>query len=97
MKSTFVIIAAILLLVLSFLLFTNIAVFQKGYGKAKYYLADGVGPVLEILKTPAHSVSYVLENYVDLIDVKRKNEELKKKVETLELENQKIPETGKGE
>ena len=80
---------------LSFLLFTNIAVFQRGYGKAKYYLADGVGPVLQVLKTPAHSVSYVLGNYVDLIDVKRRNEELKKKVETLELETQKIPELEK--
>ena len=95
MKSTFVIIAAILLLVLSFLLFTNIAVFQKGYGKAKYYLADGVGPVLQLLKAPAHSVSYVLENYVNLIDVKRRNEELGKKIETLELETQKIPELEK--
>lgn len=95
MKSTFVIIATILLLVLSFLLFTNIAVFQKGYGKAKFYLADGVGPVLQILKTPARSVSYVLENYVDLIDVKRRNDKLKKKVETLELETQKIPELEK--
>jgi rod shape-determining protein MreC len=95
LKSTFVIIAAILLLVLSFLLFTNIAVFQKGYGKAKFYLADGVGPVLQILKTPAHSISYALDNYVDLIDVKRKNDELKKKVETLELETQRIPELEK--
>ncbi len=95
MKSTFVIIAAVLLLVLSFLLFTNIAVFQRGYGNAKYHLADGVGPVLQVLKTPTRSVSYVLDNYVNLIDVKRRNEELKKKVETLELETQKIPELEK--
>ena len=95
MKSTFVIIVAILLLVASFLLFTNIPVFQKGYGKAKFYLADGVGPVLQILKTPARSFSYVVENYVDLIDVRRRNEELKKKVERLELETQKIPEMEK--
>lgn len=80
---------------ISFLLFTNITVFQRGYGRTKYYLADSVGPALQILKAPAHSVSFVLENYVDLIDVKRKNEVLKQKVEALELENQKIPEMEK--
>jgi rod shape-determining protein MreC len=94
-KSTFVIIAAILLLLVFFLLFTNIPVFQKEYGRAKYYLADGVGPVLEILRTPSRSVTFWLENYVDLVDVKRQNDELKKKIGTLQLENQKIPEMEK--
>ena len=80
---------------LFFLLFTNIPVFEEGYGKAKYIFADGVGPALKILKIPARSAGFVLENYVDLIDVKKQNEELKKKIEALELENQKIPEMDK--
>jgi rod shape-determining protein MreC len=94
-KGSFIIIAAILLLAISFLLFTNISIFQKGYGKAKFYLADGVGPVLQVIKAPARFADYVVENYVNLIDVKERNTELKKRLDAMELENQKIPELQK--
>lgn len=94
-KGTFVIIAAILLLALSFLLFTDIAVFTNGYSRAKLYLADGVGPVLTVMSTPLRSVNYLVENYVTLIDVKRKNSELKKRLDSLETEKQKILELEK--
>lgn len=94
-KSTFVVIISILLLLVFFLLFTNIPVFERGYGGARYYLADGVGPVLQVLKAPSRSLGWVFENYIDLIDAKRQNQELKKKIETLELEAQKIPEMEK--
>ncbi|MGA3173894.1 MAG: rod shape-determining protein MreC [Syntrophorhabdales bacterium] len=95
MKGTFVIIAAVLLLVLSFLLFTNIPVFQKGYVRAKSRLADGVGPVLEAMKLPVRGMNLVIEEYIDLVGVKRKNRELKETIGKMELENQKIPELEK--
>jgi rod shape-determining protein MreC len=91
-KGTFVIIAAVLLLVLSFLLFTNIPVFQKGYARVKSGLADGIGPVLETIRLPMRAVSSVVEGYIDLIGAKRTNAELKETIGKLELETQKIPE-----
>jgi rod shape-determining protein MreC len=91
-KGTFVIISAILLLTLSFLFFTNITAFEKTYLRTKSYLADGIGPALSVIGAPVRSISYVFENYIDLIDVKRTNAELKKKLESMEFENQKIPE-----
>jgi rod shape-determining protein MreC len=94
-KGTFVIIAAVLLLALSFLLFTNIAFVDKGYSQAKLYLTDGLGPALKMLGTPVRSVDYVLDNYVNLIDVKKRNGELKKRVDSMELENQRITELEK--
>jgi rod shape-determining protein MreC len=94
-KSTLVIITALLLLALSFLLFTDITVFKKGYSRAKFYLADGVGPVLKAMGAPLRSVDYVIENYINLIDVRKKNVELKKKIEAAELESQKIVELEK--
>ncbi len=95
MKGTFVIIAAVLLLALSFLLFTNISFVDKGYSRVKLTLTDGVGPALKMLSTPVRSVDYVLDNYVNLIDVKKKNGELKKRVEAMEIENQRLAELEK--
>jgi len=94
-KATFAIITAVLLLVLSFLLFTNITIFHKGYARTKFYLADGVGPALKALSAPVHSAAYLLDSYVNLVGVKRKNEELKKKLDGMQLENQKVPELEK--
>ncbi len=92
MKGTFVIITAVLLLVLSFLLFTNIPVFQRGYVRAKSGLADGIGPVLQAIRFPMRALNSVIEGYIDLIGVKRTNAELKQTIGKLELENQKVPE-----
>jgi rod shape-determining protein MreC len=94
-KGSLVIITAVLLLVLSFLFFTNIGVFAKSYSKTKFHLGDIVGPTLKVISAPIHSVNYVLESYVNLIDVKRKNGELKRKLELMELENHKIAELQK--
>ena len=94
-KGTFVIITAIIFLAISFFLFTDITVFEVGYGKTKFYLAGGVGVALKLMKAPVRSLDYFFENYVNLIDVKRRNEELKKRVDTMEFENQKIPELEK--
>ena len=95
MKGTFVIIAAVLLLALSFLLFTNISLVNNGYSRVKLAVTDCVGPALKMLSTPVRSVDYVLDNYVSLIDLKKRNGELKKRLELMELENQRIAELEK--
>ncbi len=95
MKGTFVIIAAILLLVLSFLFFTNITVFSRGYSSIKVHLGDGVGPVLKVLTTPFRSIDHLLDDYINLINVKKRNADLTKKLEKLQLENEKIVELEK--
>jgi rod shape-determining protein MreC len=94
-KGTIVIITAVLLLVLSFLLFTDITVFKNGYSRTKVYLADGVGPVLKMISTPVRSVESLIDDYFNLISVKRKNGELKKRIEAMEVENQRITELEK--
>jgi rod shape-determining protein MreC len=85
----------ILLRVLSFLLFTDISVFRNGYSKTKLYVADSVGPVLKAISAPIRSADYVLDSYINLVSVKRKNQELKKRIEAMEVENQKILELEK--
>lgn len=95
MKGTLAIITAILLLALSFLLFTNISVFSAGYSRTKLILGDVTGPVLKAISAPVRSVNYVLENYVNLIGVKQKNDAIKKKLEILEQESQRIVELEK--
>jgi rod shape-determining protein MreC len=83
------------LLALCFLLFTDITVFKRGYSKTKNYFADGVGPVLEAMSVPVRSIDYLIENYVNLLDVKRQNGELRKRLDALEAENRKILELEK--
>lgn len=95
MKGTLVIIAAILLLVLSFLFFTNITAFSRGYSTAKVYLGNGVGPVLKAITTPVRSVDHLVDEYINLINVKRRNAELTRRLERLQLENEKIVELEK--
>ena len=54
-------------------------------------LGEIAGPALRALSTPSKLVRYVFDTYVNLIDTKKENRELKKKIDALELENQKIP------
>ena len=95
MKSTLAIIAAILLLALTFLLFTDIPVIGKAYTVVKSYVGDGIGPVLKAMSIPVRSVDQVIDSYINLIDVKRKNGELKKRLDAMEQENQKLVELEK--
>ena len=73
MKGTLVIVAAILLLVLSFLLFTNINPFARAYLNAKVSAADIIGTTLKVLGAPARAVQYVFNSYFNLVGVKEKN------------------------
>jgi rod shape-determining protein MreC len=94
-KGTVAIIAAILLLAITFLLFTDIGIVAKGYSTTKKYVGDGIGPILKGLSMPVKSVDYVVDSYFNLIDVKRKNGDLNRRLEAMEGENQKIVELEK--
>jgi rod shape-determining protein MreC len=94
-KSTLAIITGILLLALAFLLFTDIGFVNRGYSTARQYTGDIIGPVLKTLSVPVQSVEYVIDNYFNLIDVKRKNGDLKKRLEAMQQENQKMVELEK--
>lgn len=95
MKGTLVIITAVIALVVSFFLFTNVAVFSRGYSQAKFLVSDIVGPALKVISSPVHLVSDIFDGYANLIGVKRKNIDLQRRLDTLIVENQRIPELEK--
>ncbi len=95
MKGTLVVITAVVILAVSFLLFTDISPVAKTYSKGKLYFANVVGPTLKAISTPFRFTHGIFGDYVNLIDVKRKNVELQKKLEALRLQNQKLSELEK--
>lgn len=92
MKNTIIIIIAIIVLVIAFLAFTGVPYLSKGYGKAKEGLGTVAGPVLKGIGAAAGSVTGVVDSYINLIHTKKENEQLRKKLESLQLENQKMNE-----
>jgi rod shape-determining protein MreC len=94
-KGTLVVIAAVVLLAFSFLLFTNISIFANAYSKTKVYVSGLVGPTLKVVGSPFRFTAGLFDRYVDLVNVKEKNAELKKRLEALQLQNQKVPELEK--
>jgi rod shape-determining protein MreC len=92
LKGTLVVIAAALILAVSFFLFTNIGPVAKAYSKAKLYSAGMVGPTLKAMSAPFRFTHLVLDEYVNLVAVKRRNSDLEKKLEILQLQNQRLPE-----
>ena len=95
LKGTLVVITAVVILALSFLLFTDIGPVAKRYSKVKVYFANVVGPTLKGVGAPFHFTHGIFDAYVNLVDVKRKNDELRKKLEALQLKDQKFPELEK--
>lgn len=90
MKNPIVIIIAIVVLAVSFLVFTNTPLFVKAYMRVKGGIGEFAGPALMIADKPAQFMAYLFDTYIDLASARKENRVLKKKVETLELENQKI-------
>ena len=95
MKKTVVIIIAVLILVLSFLVFTNIPVFFKNYSKIKTGVGEATGPALKLISKPTQLIRYMFDTYINLVGVKKENFELKKRLEALQIENQKLVEIDK--
>ena len=95
MKGTLVVITAVVILAVSFLLFTDIGPIAKRYSTAKVYVANVMGPALKAVSAPFRFTQSVFDGYVNLVDVKRKNGELQKKLEALQLQSQKVSELEK--
>ena len=93
MRNSIAIIIAVLVLVISFLSFTNAPFVARSYASAKSGLSSVFGPVLSVLAKPITSVGGVLDSYFNIIGVKKENRELKEKYEKLYVENQKLAET----
>lgn len=95
MKKTIIIIIAVLVLVISFLVFTNTPSFFKGYSKIKIGMGEATGPALKLISKPTQLVKYIFDSYINLIGVKKENYELQKRLESLQLENQRLAELDK--
>ncbi len=92
MRNPIAIAVAIVLLVASFLVFTNTSYLSKGYGSIKEGVAGFAGPTLSLIGKPARLVRHVYDTYIDAIGARKENDQLRKRLESLELENQRIPE-----
>lgn len=95
MKKTIIIIIAVLVLAISFLVFTNIPSFFKGYSKIKISMGEAAGPALKLISKPTQLIRYIFDSYINLVGVKKENFELQKKLESLQLDNQRLAELDK--
>jgi len=95
LKNTIAIILAVFVLVVSFLSFTNTPFISKTFNGIKGGLSVTVGPALKTISKPVDGISGLLNTYVNLIGAKKENEELKKQVDTLRMENHRLQELEK--
>ena len=95
MKNTILIVIAVLLLAVSFLIFTNTLFLAKGYSRLKGGASEVTGPTLSLMGKPTNLVRYVFNSYINLVDTKKENAQLKMKLEALELDHQRIAEIEK--
>ena len=92
MRNPIVIGIAIIILVVSFLAYTDTPFLAKGFLAVKNGLSTTVGPVLKGTTRAFGSVGHIFESYFNLISTKKENVDLKKKIEYLEIQNQKMME-----
>ena len=90
MKNPVIIITAVVILVISFFVYTETSFFVKGYVKVKDGMSVLVGPALKGVSTAASGVGYVFQTYFNLVGAKKENYELKRHVEDLQVQNQKL-------
>ncbi len=93
MRNSIAIIIAILVLVISFLSFTNAPFVARSYTTLKSGLSSVFGPVLSVASKPVSAVGGFFDSYFNLVGTKKENEELREKYEKLYVENQKLLET----
>jgi rod shape-determining protein MreC len=95
LKTSIIIITAVLVLAFSFFIFTNTSFFVNAYAKVKCNVGEVAGPTLKVIGQPANLIKYLFDSYINLIDTKKENNELKKKLGLLQLENQRTSELEK--
>jgi rod shape-determining protein MreC len=91
LKNSAIIFIAIAILASAFFVFTNTPFFLKGYSTVKGGLGEIVGPALKALSAPTKLVGSIFGTYINLVDTRKENRELRKRLDALELDNQKIP------
>jgi rod shape-determining protein MreC len=92
LRNPVVIILAVVILALSFLVFTNMAFFVKGYVRVKDTVSIAAGPVLQGISAVTGGLRSVFDSYFNLLHTKRENAELKKRLSDLEIQNQRLAE-----
>ncbi len=80
------------MLVVSFLSFTNTPVVFKTFTAIKGGLSIAIGPALKVIGKPVDGIRGALNAYINLIDTKKENDELKAQLDKLRVENQKLQE-----
>lgn len=81
---------SIILLVLAFLLFTHVSPFYGGYCRLKSFTTSIIGPPTKVLHTFLGLFHTALDRYVFLLHLKEENLALRKRVESMELELQRL-------
>jgi rod shape-determining protein MreC len=79
-------------LVVSFLSFTNTPLVVKSFAAVKGGLSIAIGPVLKVISKPTEAVGGGFDGYINLVNTKKENSELKKKLDTALIDNQKLSE-----
>jgi rod shape-determining protein MreC len=92
LKNSVIIIVAILVLATAFFVFTDTPVFVKGYSRIRNTIGEATGPTLKLLSKPADLCRHIFDSYINLVYTKKENVQLKKDLDLLQIENQKIPE-----
>lgn len=92
MKNPILIIITVLILAAAFLVFTNTPVVLKAYTKVKVVAGEAAGPALSALSKPGQLVKHVYHSYVNVVGAQKENDQLRKRLEKLEIDNQKIAE-----
>lgn len=95
MKNPVIVIIAIVILAVSFLIFTNTPFLVKGYMRFSGTAGNLVGPAVKVIGRPFQSVKSVFNGYINLVGARKENGTLKLRLETLELENRRIHELEK--
>ena len=95
MKNSIAIILAIFVLVVSFLSFTNTPFVFKTFTAIKSGLSIAIGPALKGIGKPTDGIRGGFNTYINLINTKKENDELKTQLDKLRMENQKLQELEK--
>lgn len=92
MRNYIAIIIAILVLVVSFLSFTNAPFVARALSSTKGVVSTVLGPVLSAANKPVDTFKNIFNSYINLINVKRENDELRQRLDKSLLENQRLTE-----
>jgi cell shape-determining protein MreC len=82
LRNSIAIIIAILVLVISFLSFTNAPFVARSYSTVKSGLGSVFGPVLSVASKPVSAVGGFFDSYFNRVGSKKENEELGRNTRT---------------